>query len=276
MTIQRILNNNVVIALDEKRKECVIVGKGVAFGKKSGERLTVTRDLKVFKLSRRGAAEKLSNIIEDIPIEHIKVCDEIINMARQELGKLDEKIYLTLIEHISFAINRFNEGLGFADSFWEIKRLYPKEYRIGLIALDVIDKRLNVSLPDNEACFIALHILNANGITTSNAADSMRLVQGMLDIVHQHFQIEFDEESTAYSRFMLHLRFLSGRVIGKEYSLSKPTKENKILLQFLEETSEERKCAEEIASFIKREFHHKLSREEKCYLIIHIHSILAV
>ena len=37
MKILKIINNNVVSACDEKGKEIVVMGKGLGFGKKSGD-----------------------------------------------------------------------------------------------------------------------------------------------------------------------------------------------------------------------------------------------
>ena len=37
MIIERIINNNVVSALDEDGKEIVVMGNGIGFGKKKGQ-----------------------------------------------------------------------------------------------------------------------------------------------------------------------------------------------------------------------------------------------
>ena len=44
---------------------------------------------------------------------------------------------------------------------WEIRHYYNHKYRIGLEAIAVIRKYLDLELPVDEAGFIALHILNA-------------------------------------------------------------------------------------------------------------------
>ncbi|WP_376715789.1 CAT RNA binding domain-containing protein [Vagococcus lutrae] len=35
--INKILNNNVVISVDEQKREIIVMGRGIAFGKKSGD-----------------------------------------------------------------------------------------------------------------------------------------------------------------------------------------------------------------------------------------------
>lgn len=230
--------------------------------------------VKIFKYSGQGLAEKLSNIVEDIPFEHVKVCNEIVSAARVELGEVDDKIFLTLIDHISFAIERHNKRMEFADTLWEIQRLYPNEYRVGLIALDIIDKRLGVRLPSNEATFIGFHFLNANGTSMKTARASLKLIEGILNIIRKHFDLDIDENTIHFTRFMTHLRFFSGRVLDKSFKKLKPEKENKLLLCLLKEMSVERSCVDEIAAYVETEFGHVMSQDEKSYLIIHIHSII--
>lgn len=44
---------------------------------------------------------------------------------------------------------------------WETQRFYNHEYLIGKEALSIIKNRLIIDLPEDEAGFIALHIVNA-------------------------------------------------------------------------------------------------------------------
>ena len=50
MKIDKVINNNVVSALDEQGKELVIMGRGSAFQKKAGQRLDEKRIEKIFRL----------------------------------------------------------------------------------------------------------------------------------------------------------------------------------------------------------------------------------
>lgn len=273
MIIKKILNNNVAIALNSNKQECVVIGKGVAFGKQVGDNLDVTYAVKVFKSSGRGLAEKLSSIVEEIPMEHIKVCNEIVFMAREQLGQLDDKIYLTLIDHISFAIERQQKGMEFSTPFWNIDRLYPAEYAVGLRAIEIIDNRLGVLLPENEASFIAFHLLNANGLSMQNAREGVRLINGILEIVRSYFGITFDENSNSYRRFLTHLRFFSSRVISDE-APEEAGDQDTALSNLLTGLVEESSCVDEISRFVEKEFGHSITKEEKGYLIIHLHNIV--
>ena len=52
-TINKILNNNVIIATHASYKEVVLIGKGIGFGKKSGEEITPKSAEKIFILEMR-------------------------------------------------------------------------------------------------------------------------------------------------------------------------------------------------------------------------------
>ena len=272
MKIKKVFNNNVATVVNDNGHECVVIGKGIAYGKKAGESIDVTHAVKVFKSAGQGLVEKLSNIVENIPLEHIKVCNEIVATTRSELGQVDDKIFLTLIDHISFAIDRHHKGMEFADTLWEIQRLYPNEYSAGLTALDIIDARLGIRLPANEATFIAFHFLNASGTSTQTARKSLKLIEGILSIVQKHFN--FDESSHHFARFMTHLRFFAGRVMDPSPRTMEPVKENKLLLRILDEMYREKACVDEISLFVESNFGYVVSSSEKSYLLIHIHSIM--
>jgi beta-glucoside operon transcriptional antiterminator len=225
-------------------------------------------------LREKGVTEKLSKIIENIPLDHLRVCDEIINTARRELREVGDTIYLTLIDHISFAIERYKSNLYLASSLkWEMKRFYPDEFRIGLMALDIIEKRLSVRLPDDEAAFIAFHLANAGASASVNLEESLRLVQRILDIIKNRFPIVYNEESAAYGHLLIHLKYFSGRVFYEDVPQLKQTCGG-LLYRIKAEFPDESACVEDIAAYVKDRHRYEVSNDEKSYLVIHIHSLL--
>lgn len=274
MKIKKVVNNNIVIAVNENGQESVLTGKGIAFAKKTGETIDHLKVEKTFLLKQKGIAEKLSHLIQDIPIDYIKVSDEIINNARKEIGIVKEEIYLTLIDHISFAIERFENGVILGSTLkTEMQLLYPKEYEVGLKALDIIDERLGIRFPNDEAAYIAFHFVNA-GTGNINVLENLGFVQEIVKIIKEYFQIELKTESIEYSRLLTHLKYFSYRVfhvndemgdINKAYMYEK----------FRIDLPEESKCAEKIAKYIKEHYHYDVKDDEKEYLIIHLHRILA-
>ena len=162
MKIAKILNNNVVVVQDERGREQVVMGRGLAFQKRVGEALDTALIEKVFALQSDELVQRLGELLSQIPLEVMTTCDRIIGLAAQRLGKLQESLYITLTDHCYFAIERQKKGLAIKNVLlWDIKRLYPKEFELGQEARAIIAKRLNVELAEDEAGFIALHLVTA-------------------------------------------------------------------------------------------------------------------
>lgn len=94
MKIIKIVNNNIVTSLDEQNREIIVMGRGLGFGRKPGMPIEDEKVEKVFRLNSAGENQKLVDIIQDIPLEHIKAADQIIEYAKSILGeRLKETIY---------------------------------------------------------------------------------------------------------------------------------------------------------------------------------------
>ena len=162
MIINKVLNNNVVTIISENSEEAVVMGRGIAFQKKKGDEIDESKIEKIFVLENKSINEKLLTLVNDIPAKYLEVAENIIKYAENKLGtKLNENIYLTLTDHISFAISRAEKNLEIKNAmFWDIKRLHKVEFEIGIHALKIIEENLNFELPEDEAASIAMHILN--------------------------------------------------------------------------------------------------------------------
>lgn len=126
-------------------------------------------------------------------------------MRKQHSGKrLNEYIYISLVDHIYSSIVRFLEGITVTNVLlWDIRRFYKDEFAVGLAALDMIEKEFNVRLPDDEAGFIALHLVNAE-LDEKGMEDMLaitKVMQEITNIVRYIFNVEFDEDDVYYYRF---------------------------------------------------------------------------
>lgn len=108
-----------------------------------------------------------------------------------------------------------------------------------------------------------------------NAREGVRLINGVLEIIRIHFGIEFDETSHQYKRFITHLHFFSGRVTGIDPK-GNDYNQDTTLKDLLANLASEAACVEKIADFVKIEFNHPLSEDEKSYLIIHLHNNILI
>ena len=65
MRIKKIFNNNVVVTDDEKGCEVVVMGKGVAFGKRNGDVVDEGKIGKVYHLGDHEMLEKFKKSVDD-------------------------------------------------------------------------------------------------------------------------------------------------------------------------------------------------------------------
>ncbi|HBY1645914.1 TPA: PRD domain-containing protein [Klebsiella pneumoniae] len=247
MQIAKVLNNNVVVVLDEHRREQVVMGRGLAFQKRPGDVLDDSKIEKVFALQSDELVGRLGELLSQIPLEVMTTCDRIIDLARGRLGKLQESLYITLTDHCHFAIERQKKGIALRNVLlWEIKRLYPKEFALGQEARAIIAKRLGVELAEDEAGFIALHL------------------------VKYQLQLNYDEESLSYQRFVTHLKFFAQRMLTRtvveddDVSLHSAVKDN---------YAKAWKCAETVATHLQKQYQRSLTTEEIMFLAIHIERV---
>lgn len=133
MKIEKVLNNNVVVALDENGAETVLMGRGLGFGRRAGDEAPPDKVEKRFTLHSDQLFDRFQQLITSIPLPHFLMSERIINHAKIALGKeLSDSIYVTLPDHISAAVNRYKEGIVLPNPLlWDIRQLYKDEFRVG-------------------------------------------------------------------------------------------------------------------------------------------------
>lgn len=74
----------------------------------------------------------------------------------------------------------------------------------------MIRNRINITFDENEAGFIALHFVNArlDNQKLDLTLKTSKVIKDIMDIVKYHFNVEIDEDSWNYNRFVTHLKFL--------------------------------------------------------------------
>ena len=273
MKIDKIINNNIVSAIEADGKEVVIMGRGLGFGMKPGKEIPEGKIEKVFRLDSQNSTDKFKELLANLPLEHIQASTEIINYAKSVLNRrLNQSIYITLTDHINFAIERFKERMVFTNPLLnEIKTFYKEEYLVGEYAVALIERRIGIKLPVDEAGFIALHIVNAEYNTVMrDTIDITNLIQNVVKIVKEYFSMDLDETSLNYQRFVTHLRFLAQRIIGGEMLNSENPEFNQLISQMY---PEEYACSLKLKDYIQVTCHHDVTEEETAYLAVHIKRI---
>lgn len=274
MKVVKVINNNLIKSFDEHNNEILVMGCGLGFKKVPGDEIDESLIEKVYTCKEQGSSNQLIKLLENIPIEHIQVTNEIINFAKSSLGKkLNQNIYITLADHIHFALERYEKGINIKNALlWEIKKLYNHEYLVGKEALSIIRQRLGIELPEDEAGFIALHLVNAlmDDLSMEKTTDMTKMIQQILKIIKYHFKLELDEYSIHYERFITHLKFFAQRL----FTGSAMEDQDEQFIQALKnQYKKEYECTKKIQDYIKQEYGWELSEDEMIYLTIHIKRI---
>ena len=268
--IEKVINNNIISAYEKSGAEVIVMGRGIGFKKKQGEVVPADQISKIFRIKSRTLTEQFKELLANMPLERVRISDEIISHAKDHLKlKLNQSIYVTLTDHINFAIERVSQGIEPQNALlWEIKRFYPQEFQLGIYALELIQDRLGILLPEDEAGFIALHFVNAEyGTDIRDAVKFPDQMQAIVDIVERDLGILLDESSLHYERFMTHIKFLIQRIYRKEL-LSSEDRELSLLMQ--RKYPREYQCSVKVAEYIMQATGSRLSEEEIMYLSVHI------
>ena len=273
MEISKVLNNNVAVVI-ENNEEKIVMGRGICFKKKTGDTIEPETIDKVFYLHNQEVLSRFKELGVDIPLEYLEIGEEIMDEARLSLGKaLNDNIYISMVDHIYTAVVRAKDDILVKNALlWDIQRFYKEEYQIGKKALEIIEKKTGVLLPNDEAGFIALHIVNGQlDEDVHDMYEITKIMQEIENIVRYHFKIEFNEESAYYYRFITHLKFFAQRLVEHK----KQNKQEDDLLEVVQvKYANAYQCVEKIAIYIKNQYNYELYDEEKLYLTIHIHRVV--
>ncbi|HSQ88080.1 BglG family transcription antiterminator LicT [Romboutsia sp.] len=276
MIIEKIYNNNVVLVIDaESKKELVLTGCGIGFQKKVGQEVDQSKIEKKFITENDGLTKKITKIATEVDENIFNASSKIIEYAKQYLGsELDDYIYASLTDHISFVFKRYEQNIEIKnDLLYEIKRIHKKEFEVGKWAIEYINKEFNVKLPIDEAGFIAMHLVNANyKENTSESFLMTKIVKEILNIIRYYYSIEFEEDDFNYDRLVTHLKFFAKRLIKKEQVKDK---DNELINVIKMQYKKAYDCACKIKQFIEQNHEYIVTEDELLYLTLHINRVIS-
>ncbi|KAA0119590.1 PRD domain-containing protein [Streptococcus sanguinis] len=265
MLISKILNNNVVIS-EENQEEVILMGRGLAFGRKVGQEIPDELIEKKYVLS-----ENRRQLLMELPAEVMEMSDKIISFAKEKLQKkLKDSAFLAMADHIHGVLLRLEDGIYLKNFLmWDIKRFFPTEFEVGQYAKQLLSAYVSKELPDDEAAFMALTLVNAeleNGDGT--ARDLTMMMEEIMTIVKYSLEISLDEEDIYLERFMTHLKFFCERVLTDRGHCDLEDNEMFDLLKCKYPLAYE--TTRKIAEFLKQTRNYQTSEDEQLYLTIHL------
>lgn len=273
MRLRKALNNNVALVLDDDGREVVVMGSGVAFNLKPGAPVDASRVEKRFVLDKEHGKKDFDSLLKRITVNDIELASEIIHRGEERLNcHCNDSILLTLSDHLGLMLERARDGIYFGTPLeWDIKLIYPKEYRYAKEAVESLREKTGYQIPEQEAAFIALHFINAN-TSMSGMQETMmctKIIQNVLNICRFYYGREFSEDNFDVNRFVTHVRYfvrrqMNGEVLKMDIEIARVV---------ADKCPEDYRCAMKISRFLNQTYGWDVSEGEILYLTLHLNRI---
>ncbi len=276
MKVIKVINNNNLCVADNNGKEQIVSGKGIGFGKKYGDEVDASQIQKTYLITDSELQKKMISLLKDIPPEHMIFSNDMVEHIKKTYSaRLNESLLVTLSDHISFAIERRKNGNVFENPLLEsIREIYPEELSLGRYCTEQIYKRFGVIMPEDEAGFIAMHIISARiDGKVSDVYDIANIVEGCIEIATSYFDKEPDRGSDSFERFLIHLKYLAQR-LSQNKPLPKGLSDDAAFVSLVKSSfGVYYKCALCIQEYIFKTYKKNINEDEIITLSIHLKKI---
>lgn len=269
--IIRILNHNAVV-VSRKQCEYLILDKGIGFARKPHDQIEDAAFAAIYQLQNENERGNGEHIVERMDPVFLEITHEILKCAQEKLGNIDKNILLPLSDHIAFAIERIKNNLVISNPFAnEIRFLNPNEYEAAKQAKQIIQNKLGYEINEDEIGYITLHLHSA--VSEEKVDEGMQaaiIIKESIETIENKFKTHINVHSLAYSRLLMHMKFMLARIkTGEKLNLDMDdfVKKNYPLAY---------EAAENILIRVGKELHHTIPRIEIGYLGLHIQRICDV
>lgn len=274
IVIKRVLNNNAVVAKDELNRTLVALGSGIAFQQKVGHIIPKDKIEKIFYPKDEDATNSISETLSQVDPKYIELSDRIISEAIASSGKkLTDDIYVSLPDHLQFAVERVKNGILIQNKLTvETMQTYPDEFQLGKRVLKYLSEKTGLDFPDDEATNIAMHLITAEeGDSLENTEGTIELINRFLKIISEMLGKNINSNSVSYYRLITHLKFFIQRI--KKHQSQKFKADKDLYDMVIHSYHKEYIIAQRIAGIVLHDFNYEVSEDEVMFLTIHIHRI---
>ncbi|MEI5994562.1 PRD domain-containing protein [Candidatus Enterococcus mansonii] len=275
MFVKKRINNNVILAIDGEM-EVIVVGKGLGFQAYPNDLVDLEFVQQIYLPTEKMSVKQMAVLLNEASFEEIVLIEKIVKLGEEELGKkINPVILFSLLDHLLFAFKRYEEKLNIRSPIeWEIKQFYPKEVAIGHKAIALIEEVKKIHLEEAEAVFIAMHFVNYqfDQEAMETTMDYLEAMSDITQLVRYYFQVELDENSINYQRFVNHLRYYLMRINAQETTKSLDNEE--IVLTVKKNYPKEFKCSLRISQYLEERYNKKATFDEQLYVTLHLARLL--
>ncbi len=276
MVIDKILNNNVVLSKNEIGEEIILMGRGLAFKKKIGDPIDSAFIQKEFVLKDSFTGRQMQQLFSDIPSEEIDAVKKIVDMIEKALQvELSTNIYITMTDHIHYAIMRTKEGIEMPNPLLlETQKFYPQEFAAAEQALTLVAEELGVQLPKSEAGFITFHIVNSRqgNDNMETTMQTTEIVRDILTLISRYFGQTLDTQSLNYHRIVTHLHYFAQRYLKHQLAEDK----DEFLFALVQaKYPKSFQTVLRINEYLLQTYDQPIGESEMIYLTIHIDRVVS-
>lgn len=272
ITIKKVINNNVLIADESKLGEIVIIGKGIGINRTENEKILDLDTDEVFILQDEEEQKQYRVLMGVVSEKLVGLMNDVVTYIQDRVDKpLNEHIHPSLTDHFAFAIKRIRSGLTISNPFLiETEVLYPKEYEIARGVIELITERLDIEFPEGEVGFVAMHIYSAiSNRDIAELNEHSRLINEIVTIIEENFDIEFEKDSIYFQRLIRHLFFLFERTKKGDILHEPESLKNLLKKEYVESYS----MAEEVIRLVEEKLDVKITDGEIVYLTMHLNRL---
>lgn len=217
--VTKVLNHNAVLAVEQgNNAQCLLLGKGIGFGKKISETIDSAMGASVYYLQEykdRGGAD---TIIKSIDPEILEIANQVLDQAESVFGTIDRSILFPLADHIYYAVERIKKKEQISNPLTEdIRVLFHMEFKAAESIRPLLQKQFGIDIEDDEVGYVALHIHSAiEDEKVSQAMQMARSVRECISMVEEAIGKPIDIASLSYNRLMNHIRYMVARALSGE------------------------------------------------------------
>ena len=263
------LNNNGLLALTGDGQEVILLGKGIGFGRKSGERLQGISEAKVYRLVTNDKRSALQ-AVNSLDPHAVELAASVFEEARKVFPEIADDILLPMADHIAMAFERKKRGIRLPNPLQhDIMVMFPDESRAAEKGLAAIRRESGEELPPEEAGYLSLHI--HAGISEQRAGDSLtniRLAASCIEHIEKALGLVLNRTELKYTRLISHICYMILRIRAQE----------KVPLQMDEYVQKmyprSYALAAEVCSYLENYLRLPVASAEITLLAIHIQRVL--
>lgn len=276
MKIIKVINNNNICVLDDDGKEQIVAGKGIGFGKKYGDIVDPSQIQKTYLITDSELQKKMISMLKEIPTEYMVLTNDMVEYIKKKYpSKLNESLLVTLSDHIAFAIERKKKGIEFTNPLIDsIRECYPVELGLGEYCVEQIREKLGIKMLQDEAGFIAMHIINA-GLDTkmSDVYDITKMINGCIEIAEYYYQEKLNRDAVSFERFLIHLKYLAQRLFQNKPLPQKLSEDATFVTMIKKTCNKHYRCALCIQEYILKTYKKNINDDELITIAIHLKKI---